>query len=118
MAVAVAVTRRGAVVPGSWSRHRRGGKRMRRLLVSVTAVLLLIGGVSSRFVSQVSGKGFSGAAASQKTAAPAPDRLDQLLAPVALYPDSLLAQMLLRSGNPGKVAALHEWLASNQSLKG
>ena len=37
---------------------------MRRLLVSVTAVLLLIGAVSSRFVSQVSGEGLSGAQAS------------------------------------------------------
>jgi len=43
--------------------------------------------------------------------------LDQLLAPVALYPDALLAQMLLSASNPGKVAALAEWLAS-QTLKG
>ncbi len=60
---------------------------------------------------------------SQKTAVPAgkpaltPDALDRLLAPVALYPDQLLAQMLLCASNPGKVAALSEWLAS-QTLKG
>ncbi len=58
---------------------------------------------------------------SQKAAAgkPAltPDALDRLLAPVALYPDQLLAQMLLCASNPGKVAALSEWLAS-QTLKG
>jgi hypothetical protein len=51
------------------------------------------------------------------TAAVTPDELDRLLAPVALYPDQLLAQMLLCAANPGKVAALNEWLAS-QTVKG
>jgi hypothetical protein len=50
--------------------------------------------------------------------APKPEELDRLLAPVALYPDALLAQMLLCTSNPGKVATLNEWLASNTSLKG
>ena len=49
--------------------------------------------------------------------APTPEELDQLLAPIALYPDQLLAQMLLSATNPGKVGALGEWLAS-QTLKG
>jgi hypothetical protein len=44
--------------------------------------------------------------------------LDRLVAPIALYPDQLLAQMLLCAQNPTKVAALHEWLAANQALKG
>ena len=47
-----------------------------------------------------------------------PDELDRLLAPVALYPDALLAQMLQCAANPGKVAALAEWLASNSTLSG
>jgi hypothetical protein len=63
-----------------------------------------------------------GPQASQKPAVPAktaltPDALDRLLAPIALYPDQLLGQMLLCASNPGKVAALQEWLAS-QTLKG
>jgi hypothetical protein len=41
-----------------------------------------------------------------------------LLAPIALYPDQLLAQVLLCATNPGKVGALDEWLASHRSLKG
>ena len=62
------------------------------------------------------------AAPAAKSAKPAPTAataaaLDQLLAPIALYPDALLAQMLLSASNPGKVAALAEWLAS-QTLKG
>ena len=51
------------------------------------------------------------AAPAAKSAKPAPTAttaaaLDQLLAPIALYPDALLAQMLLSASNPGKVAAL------------
>ena len=60
------------------------------------------------------------AAPAAKSAKPAPTAtaLDQLLAPIALYPDALLAQMLVSASNPGKVAALAEWLASQQALKG
>lgn len=49
---------------------------------------------------------------------PAPADLDRLLAPIALYPDQLLAQMFLCATKPAKVGALHEWMASNSSLKG
>jgi len=47
-----------------------------------------------------------------------PAYLDQLLAPVALYPDQLLAQMLLCSGNPSKVGELAAWMKRNAQLKG
>src|SRR5215472_7136177 len=51
-------------------------------------------------------------------AAPSAAELDSLLAPIALYPDQLLGPMLVSAGNPGKVAALSEWLKSHQSTKG
>ena len=44
--------------------------------------------------------------------------LDQLLAPVALYPDQLLAQILLCAADPPKVTELNKWLAANKTLKG
>ncbi|HVH28326.1 MAG TPA: DUF3300 domain-containing protein [Vicinamibacterales bacterium] len=44
--------------------------------------------------------------------------LDQLLAPIALYPDPLLAQMLMSAADPAKVGELDSWLKTNQSLKG
>lgn len=50
--------------------------------------------------------------------APKPDDLDRLLAPIALYPDALLGQMLLAAGSPGKVGTLSEWLRSHENLKG
>jgi len=42
--------------------------------------------------------------------------LDQMLAPIALYPDALLAQMLM-SADPVKISELDKWLKSNQNLK-
>jgi hypothetical protein len=57
--------------------------------------------------------------AAQGTPAPPTEaELDKLLAPIALYPDQLLAQMLMCATKPSKVAALNEWLASHQSEKG
>jgi hypothetical protein len=44
--------------------------------------------------------------------------LDQALAPIALYPDSLLAQMLMSATDPAKVTELDAWLKSNTNLKG
>ena len=52
-------------------------------------------------------------------AAPLPTgTLDQLLAPIALYPDQLLAQILMSATNPSKVTELAKWLKSNANLKG
>jgi len=51
-------------------------------------------------------------------AAPTPAELDSLFAPIALYPDQLLAEMLLCAGNPGRVATMSEWLQSQGTLRG
>ena len=44
--------------------------------------------------------------------------LDGLLAPIALYPDQLLAQMFLCAVAPDDVKRLNEWLKGNTALKG
>lgn len=44
--------------------------------------------------------------------------LDQLLAPVALYPDALLSQVLMASTYPADVAAAAQWSKNNASLSG
>src|SRR6186713_3166670 len=58
-----------------------------------------------------------GTASAQTTQLPT-GTLDQLLAPIALYPDALLAQILMSAQDPPKVAELDKWLKSNQTLKG
>jgi Protein of unknown function (DUF3300) len=59
-----------------------------------------------------------GSPARPQTAQAPTGTLDQLLAPIALYPDSLLAQMLMSATDPAKVTELDKWLKSNQKLKG
>jgi len=80
---------------------------MRKSLVGLTVVALLVGGVATLDPK-----------AQGTPAAPTAAELDKLLAPIALYPDQLLAQMLMCAAKPAKVAALSEWQASHQSQKG
>jgi hypothetical protein len=58
------------------------------------------------------------APAQQAAAAPIPpDQLDSLVAPIALYPDPLLAQVLAASTYPVEIVQLQQWLAKNPGLK-
>jgi Protein of unknown function (DUF3300) len=45
------------------------------------------------------------------------DQLDALVAPIALYPDPLLAQTLAASTYPLEIIQLHQWLEKNKNLK-
>src|ERR1700677_4135477 len=49
---------------------------------------------------------------------PTPQELDQLLAPVALYPDTLLAQITTASTNPQEILDVDSWLQQNAGLTG
>jgi hypothetical protein len=71
----------------------------------------------------------SAAPAQEPTAAPsdqqaalrmAPGQIDQKLAPVALYPDELLGQILMAAGYPLEVVEAHRWLQDpgNAALSG
>ncbi len=44
--------------------------------------------------------------------------LDQLTAPIALYPDSIVSQVLMASTYPMEVIQAHRWVKANKSLKG
>lgn len=68
----------------------------------------------------------SSLAQSQQAASPAeqdapqlpPEQLDSLVAPIALYPDPLLAQVLVASTYPLEIMQLQQWLIKNKDLKG
>lgn len=47
-----------------------------------------------------------------------PEQLDSLVAPIALYPDPLLAQVLAASTYPLEIVQAQRWLTSNSALKG
>jgi len=46
-----------------------------------------------------------------------PEQLDSLVAPIALYPDSLLAQTLVAATYPLEIIQLQQWLLKNPGLK-
>jgi hypothetical protein len=47
-----------------------------------------------------------------------PAELDQLVAPIALYPDPLLAEVLMASTYPLDVVEAERWVGSNKNLEG
>src|SRR5262245_21162847 len=60
----------------------------------------------------------------QQTAAPAEeapkipnDQLESLVAPIALYPDPLLSQVLVASTYPLEIVQLYQWLQKNSKQK-
>lgn len=72
----------------------------------VVALLFLSGGGPAYSAQQTPPKAFS------------QEQLDQLLAPVALYPDSLLTQILMASTYPLEVVKATNWMKQNKNLKG
>jgi len=46
------------------------------------------------------------------------EELDQMLAPIALYPDSLIAQILMASTYPLEVVQAERWVEQNKTLTG
>src|SRR5262245_54836792 len=46
------------------------------------------------------------------------EQLDQLLAPIALYPDALLAQVLMAATYPLEVVEAARWSQAHPALKG
>jgi len=58
------------------------------------------------------------AQAAQPYVPPTADQLYQLVGPIALFPDKLLAQVLAASSYPDQITAADNWLAQNKNLKG
>src|SRR6202142_1119330 len=75
-----------------------------------TAVVLLVALLFSQ--------DFAPLARAQDSPPPTPEELDQLLGPVALYPDSLLAQITTASTNPQEILDVDNWLQQNSNLSG
>jgi hypothetical protein len=56
-------------------------------------------------------------AAAEAPAKLPPEQLDSLVAPIALYPDPLLAQVLAASTYPLEIVQLQQWLPKHKDLK-
>jgi len=47
-----------------------------------------------------------------------PEQIDSLVAPIALYPDELVSQVLVASTYPLEVVQAYQWMQQNSNLKG
>jgi hypothetical protein len=82
-------------------------------LFALACASLLLSGYGAVFAQQASPT----AATGDTAALLPPEQLDSLVAPIALYPDSLLAQTLVASTYPLEIIQLQQWLAKNPGLK-
>jgi hypothetical protein len=67
---------------------------------------------------QDSGKREADASAIPQDSTFSQDRLEQLAAPIALYPDALLAQILIASTYPLEIVEAHRWIQTKPGLTG
>src|ERR1700756_2336633 len=92
------------------------GAFAKQLLSMTLSVLLVIttAPFESSGQSEASGApGYSGQGAPLSA-----NELEQLVAPIALYPDSLVAQILAAASYPDQVASADQWLQQNKNLTG
>src|SRR5467141_1536547 len=90
------------------------GLRIRGVVAVVCALVLVSGDSLANIASPQSAQ-----VSSPQSQAPLipPDQLDSLVAPIALYPDPLLAQTLAASTYPLELIQLQQWLLKKPGLK-
>ena len=101
------------------SRPPRPDRPARALLALLCAALLAPG--EDALLAQEAAKpptsAAPAAAAANETAKIPPEQLEALVAPVALYADPLLAQVLVAATYPLELMQLQQWLLKNKNLK-
>jgi hypothetical protein len=93
-----------------------------QFLISLLGLALLMGmgaqSVSAHQDPQAPPEGAPQAAPAPPYTQVTPDQLQQLVAPIAMYPDSLVAQILAASTFPEQVVQADRWMQDHQDLKG
>jgi uncharacterized membrane protein YgcG len=100
-------------------------KKIISSFISYTVAFLLITGAASLWVSPLHGQDAAPAAQAppqgmeQPTSAPlTPEQLQDLVSPIALYPDALVAQILAASTYPTQIVEAERFLQQNPNLTG
>ena len=86
-----------------------------RSVVAILGTAILLPGDTLAYISSHSQE--PATSAQNQAAKISPDQLDSLVAPIALYPDPLLAQALAASTYPLELIQLQQWLDKNKNLK-
>lgn len=90
-------------------------KNMKQILALFLSCSLLVAGTPRGFAYQADPSAAQPPAqAAQQTS----DELQQLVAPIALYPDALVAQILAASTYPTQVVEADRWMQSHSNLRG
>jgi hypothetical protein len=92
--------------------------RICKQALSLLLSFLLMGPLDGCKQKQEAPKQQAEAAPATTYATPTADQLYQLVAPIALFPDNLLAQVLAGSTFPDQITAAYQWLQQNSGLKG
>jgi uncharacterized protein DUF3300 len=95
---------------------KRRVQRNRALLAVICVAAIAPGDAFALVLSRAQSPAQTSASGDQASRIPA-DQLDSLVAPIALYPDPLLAQTLAASTYPLELMQLQQWLARNPGLK-
>src|ERR1700730_711890 len=98
-------------------RQDRGGFIMKLLKQSLSLLLsycLLLTSAPGAFAQAYQAAAQPPVQAAQQT----PEQLQQLVAPIALYPDALVAQILAAATYPDQIVEADRWLQQNTNLKG
>src|SRR5215208_7283484 len=86
-----------------------------RCLIAVTAAMLILPGDALSLARPL--RSVTPIPQGDQQAKIPSDQIDSLVAPIALYPDDLLAQTLVASTYPLEIVQLQQWLAKNPKLK-
>src|SRR5437879_3270512 len=89
--------------------------------LSKQVLILLLCCLLARFTAQAESFGATGQANEQSPKPPvqqSSQELQQLVAPIALYPDALVAQVLAASTYPAEIVEADRWMQSHSNLKG
>jgi hypothetical protein len=99
---------------------RSSPPRARRLLVSTLVWAMLLSTLPQELSArqQTQAPPASGQAQGPSYAQQTPEDLQQLVAPIALYPDSLVAQILAASTFPEQIVEADRWVQDHPDLKG
>src|ERR1041385_7211044 len=92
----------------------------RRTLVLVGALIFCLGNLRIRAEDAAPSAESSNQTTTATTPSPAlsDDQMKSLVAPIALYPDELLSQILVASTYPLEVVQAYQWLQQHPELKG
>jgi hypothetical protein len=87
----------------------------RQMPASICALLLTPGALRLFAAPQATTAAPQPAAAPDTSKAKSPEQLDSLVAPIALYPDPLLAQVLAASTYPLEIVQANQWPNQNSN---